>query len=78
MIVRKHIETRNAINAIPRKDDLRSLLDGINIDPMDREIMRMRYEEKKSWDYIADTIGYSLSTVKRRHARILNKISKII
>lgn len=76
--MRKHIETRNAINAIPRKSDLRALLDAINISDEEREIMRLRYEACKSWDYIADTLGYSLSSVKRRHGRILDKISKII
>lgn len=74
----KNVDTRNALNAIPKKSDLKDLLDAVNINDQDREIMRMRYEEQKTWDYIADVLGYSISSVKRRHGKILDKICKII
>ncbi len=74
----RNVDTRNALNAIPKRSELKDLLDAVNIGPDDRELMRLRYEEQKTWDFIADTLGYSISSVKRRHGKILDKICKII
>lgn len=73
-----NVKTRKYLQSLPTRSNLLELISEVNIDSIDVQIMHLRYIEHKEWDYIADILGYSESAVKRRHSKILTKISKII
>lgn len=73
-----HIETRRKIKEIPLASDFESLIQRCNISEKDRQIMRMHYLMEKDFRYIGDTLGYSESTIKKRHAKVLSKLNKIL
>lgn len=51
------------------------LLCRLMVSDEDKEILRMIYKEHKSFSYIADTLGYSEGTIKRRHRYSLKLIA---
>lgn len=51
------------------------LLCRLMVSDEDKEILRMIYKERKSFSYIADTLGYSEGTIKRRHRHSLKLIA---
>ena len=74
----KHIETRAKLKDIARISTLVELLDNCNLTDEDREIIKLHYINHKELDFIADTLGYSLSAIKKKHKRILTKIDKML
>lgn len=74
----EHRKTKNKIKSIPSMSDFNALLDACVLSAEDKEIMRMIYVQNKTLSYIADILGYSESTIKKRHKKILSKIQKII
>ena len=42
----------------------------------EKQILWMHYKEEKSLLYIADTLGMSETTIKKKHRKILMKIGK--
>ena len=44
----------------------------------DKEILTLIYVKKKTLSYIADTYGYSESTIKNKHRRVLKIIASMI
>nr|DAS31071.1 MAG TPA: Sigma-70, region 4 [Caudoviricetes sp.] len=54
------------------------LLDSCTLSDEDKQIVKMYYLQNKSIGYIADILGYSESNIKKRHNKILNKLSKLI
>lgn len=73
-----HIETRNKIKEIPKVSTLMELLDSCTLTEEDKTIIKMHYVQGKNLAYIGDILGYSESTIKKKHKRILNKLSKIL
>ena len=73
-----NIQTRRALKEIPRKSEFMDLLESCMLNETDKQIMCMKYIESKDWNYIADTLGYCESAIRRRHSKILSKIRKII
>ena len=73
-----HIETRNKLKSIPKISTLVELLDSCTLSEEDKTIIKMHYVQGKNLGYIADILGYSESTIKKRHKKILNKISKLL
>ncbi len=73
-----HIDTRNKIKSIPKVSTLIELLDSCTLSDEDKEIIKLHYIQNKNLGYIADIMGYSESAIKKKHKRILNKISKIL
>lgn len=73
-----HVETRNKLKSIPRVSTLMELLDSCTLSDEDKEIIKMHYVQNKSLSYIADTLGYSESAIKKKHKKILCKFSKIL
>ena len=74
----KHIETRAKLKDIVKISTLVELLDNCNLTDEDREIIKLHYINHKELDFIADTLGYSLSAIKKKHKRILTKIDKML
>lgn len=44
----------------------------------DKEILKLIYIEHQDYNYIGDILGISESTVKKKHNKILKRISKIL
>lgn len=74
----EHIKTRHKLKDIPKISTLEELLDSCTLSDEDKEIIKLHYGKCKDLGYIADTLGYSESTIKKKHKRILSKIGKII
>lgn len=74
----KHIETRNKIKSIA---DISSFTDFINratLSDEDKNLLKLHYIQGKDFRYIGDMLGYSESTIKQRHRRILKKLSNLL
>ena len=74
----KHIETRNKIKGIADISSFTDLLNNSTISDDDKLLLRLHYLQGKDFRYIGDMLGYSESTIKQRHRRILKKLSKIL
>lgn len=74
----EHIKTRNKLKSIPRVSTFMELLNSCTLSDEDKEILKMHYVQNKNLSYIADVLGYSESTIKKKHKKILCKISKIL
>lgn len=70
--------TRNKLKSIPKVATFMELLDSCTLSDEDKQIVKMYYLQNKSIGYIADILGYSESNIKKRHNKILNKLSKLI
>lgn len=73
-----HIETRRRLKAIPSITTFDSLLDASTLTDEDKEILRLHYLKGKDFRYIGDTLGYAEVTIKKRHAKALAKLSKLL
>lgn len=69
--------TRNKLRQIHSVKDFESLLDQTMLSDEDKTILRLHYKDQKSLSYIADTLGMSEATVKKRHSKILLKVGKM-
>ena len=73
-----HIEVRRKLLSICEKKDFDDILDRCTLSLEEKEILYLHYIDKQDFSFIADTLGYSESTVKRRHRNALGKISRVI
>lgn len=74
-----HIDTRKKLQNIPRISSLMELLDSCILSDEDKEIIKMHYVQNKTLSYIADMLGYSESTIKKKkHKKILSKLNKLL
>lgn len=72
-------------NAIARKKlkqihsvrDFESLLEHTMLSDEEKQILRLHYKDQKSLSCIADELGLSEVTVKKKHRKILLKIGKM-
>ena len=69
---------RRKLKEIPRVSTFENLLENAMLDDIDKQILKMYYLQGKDLSYIADELGYSESGIKKRHAKALNKISKLL
>lgn len=74
----EHIETRNKLKEIVEIQTFSDLLDRCILSEEDRRIMELHYLQDKDLRYIADLLGYSEGTIKKRHRKILKKLNKIL
>ena len=74
----EHIETRRYVQNIPEIGEFNKLLNQLTISSEDKTLMYLHYIEEKDFAYIADTLGYSESWIKKKHKKILRKLSKVI
>lgn len=73
----QHIDSKHKIQDL-RYDDFNSLIDSCLISNENKQILRMIYVENKPLAYIGDILGYSESTIKTRHRKLLKQISKLL
>lgn len=74
----EHIKTRNRIKQIADIRTFTDLLDACTLSDEDKEIVKLHYLQGKDFRYIGDTLGFSESTVKKRHRKILQKLNKVL
>ena len=74
----EHIETRNRLKEIVEIQTFSDLLDRCILSEEDRQIMELHYLRGKDLRYIADLLGYSEGTIKKKHRRILKKLKQIL
>lgn len=74
----EHIDTRNKLKGIASISSFNSLINSTTLSATDRQILVLHYIDEKDFSYIGDMLGYSESTIKRRHKKALVKISKLL
>lgn len=74
----EHIETRQKLKDIESRSYFNNLLESATLSEDEMLFMRMHYIENKDFRYIGDTLGYSETTMKRWHKKILRKLQKLI
>lgn len=74
----EHIETRNKLKEIVGIKTFSDLLDRCIMSEEDRRIMELHYLQDKDLRYIADLLGYSEGTIKKRHRKVLKKLNQIL
>ena len=75
---KENANTRNKIKQICSVKDFEEMLSDTMLSDEEKEVMRMIYKEQKTLGYIADHLGLSESSVKKKHRKILMKIGKRI
>lgn len=73
-----HIDIKHKVQQIPSKLEFNSLLENSMLSDKEKRLMQMYYIERKSFDYIADELGYSKAGVIKMHQRILKRIEALI
>lgn len=74
----EHVKTRHKLKAIPKISTLQEILDDCTLTEEEKTLIIMHYVQGKNFLMIGDTLGYSESTIKKKHKKILAKLSKII
>ena len=70
------MKTRNKLKDIGSVRDLESLINEVVLSEEEKQILLLHYREQKTLLYIADILGMSEATIKRKHKRLLLKIGK--
>ncbi len=66
---------KDKIKTMKNIDTFEGLLEKLMISDENKTILRMIYKEHKPLSYIADILGYSEGTIKRRHKQCLKLIA---
>lgn len=74
---RENAETRKKLKGISSVDEFRSILERTMLSDEEKQILILYYKEKKSSAYIADELGMSETTVKRKHRKMLMKLGSV-
>lgn len=74
----EHIETRKKIKGIASVSSFNSLIDNTVLTDTEKQILVLHYLNGKDFRFIGDTLGYSESTIKKKHRKILAKLSKVL
>ena len=74
----EHIETRKKIKGIASVSSFYSLINSATLSHTDKQILILHYIDEKDFRFIGDTLGYSESTIKKKHRKILAKLSKVL
>lgn len=74
----EHIQARNAIKGLADVQRFDDLLSRCMLSPVDKAILRMHYLEEKDLRFIADFLGYSESTIKKRHVKAIAKLYRLL
>ena len=74
----EHIETRKQIQNIYSVKTFEELLENCILTEDDKTLMRLHYLKGCDFRFIGDTLGFSESTIKRRHKKILQKLNKML
>lgn len=74
----EHIETRRKLKSIYSIQSFEDLLESCILTEEDKTILRLHYLKNKDFRFIADELGYSESTIKRHHKKILSKLNNML
>ncbi len=74
----EHMATKKRVKKINKKSTFNSILEESMLDEKEKQMMRMHYMEGKSFDFIADTLGYSKAGILKMHKRVLSKIEELV
>jgi RNA polymerase sigma factor (sigma-70 family) len=73
-----HIETRKKVQEIADISSFNDLINRTTLSDIDKQILVLHYIQEKDFRYIGDMLGFSESTIKKRHKKILVKLSKVL
>ena len=74
----EHIETRKKLKEIASVSSFQTLINSATLSQTDKQILTLHYIDEKDFRYIGDTLGFSESTVKKRHKRALKKLKELL
>lgn len=74
----EHRDNKRLIDSVHSTAERRELIERCALDDINTQILLMRHIEFKPFDYIADTIGLSLSQVCRRYRYASQMLSDVI
>lgn len=69
-------KTRKRLKGIWSVEEFNDLLERTMLSTEEKQILILYYKEQKTLTYIADFLGMSEITVKRKHKKLLMKIGK--
>ena len=73
-----HIETRKKVKEIADISSFNDLINRTTLSDIDKQILVLHYIQEKDFRYIGDMLGFSESAIKKRHKKILVKLSKVL
>lgn len=71
-------ETRDKLKNISTLKEFNFILNEIVLSEEERILLRLHYIEQKPLSYISDELGMSEPTIKRKHRKLLLKITKLL
>ena len=74
----KNANTRRKLKHIARVEEFENILNQTMLSDEDKTILRMYCIDEKQMSYIADILGLSEVTVKKKHRKALLKIGELI
>lgn len=74
----EHRDSKRTIESVRSVNERREYISQCALDKTDIDILTLRYVDFKTFGFIADTIGLSLSQVQRRHKWALRALSDVI
>lgn len=72
-----HVKIKHKIKAIADVRDFESLLRVSMLSEEDKELLRLYYVNGKNFAFVADTLGYSETYIKKRHKAAILKLNKL-
>lgn len=74
----KHIEIKHKIQSINKRSTFESIVNDSMLSDVEKQMLKMYYVDRKSFDYISDELGYSKAGILKMHKRVLNKLSELL
>lgn len=71
----KTAKAKRKLKSLYRVNDFNDLLDSLMLSEDERNILELKYHKNKTISYIADTLGMSESSVKKKHTKAMEKIA---
>lgn len=73
----RNAKTRKKLKQISSVKDFESLIEQTMLSDEEKRILWLHYKEQKTMSYIADELGMSEITVKKKYSKMLMKIGKM-
>lgn len=73
---KENAETRRKLKGISSVAEFREILEKTMLSEEEKKILLLHYKEQKPLTYIADELGMSEVTVKKKHRKMLMKLGK--
>lgn len=72
----EHIDTRGKLKGTASVSSFHSLISSATLSQTDIQILVLHYIDEKDFRYIGDTLGFSELKVKKKHRKILARLSR--